>query len=141
MRLTDLDPEFVRWEDRVITNNVVPPEFDTGTEEGAQRWRDAGYPSVPKTGPVTFLPAVATLAEAQGVEFDCPVCRNGHRIQVAFQGRGVLDHQATRDKEGRPTRWAVSGTGLADLTLSPSVDCTPGNPKCWHGHIQNGQIV
>ena len=34
-----------------------------------------------------------------------------------------------------PTRWTISGTGLDDLTLSPSVDVI-----CWHGYITNGEI-
>jgi hypothetical protein len=36
------------------------------------------------------------------------------------------------------TRWQVSGTGLSDLTLSPSVDV--GEPSCWHGHITDGEV-
>lgn len=141
MRLADLEPEFIRWEDRVTTTQRVRPEFNTGTPEGMEAWRAAGYPSEPHTGPVTHLLRVETLAEAQGVEFNCPRCASGHRIAVAFAGRGVLDHQGTRDKNGRPTRWQVSGTGLHDLTLSPSVDCTPSNPNCWHGHIRNGEVT
>lgn len=90
----------------------------------------------------TFLPKAATLAEAQGVIFDCPVCKNpGHSIQVAFRDRGVLDHHGTRGKDGQPTRWqVVAGTGFEDLTLSPSIDLTPWKPSCWHGHITNGEI-
>lgn len=42
------------------------------------------------------------------------------------------------DPTKRP-RWTMSGTGLGDLTLSPSVDV--GTPSCWHGHIQNGSVT
>lgn len=57
-------------------------------------------------------------------------------------------------------RWQMTGTGLDDLTLSPSIDCTRENPEhtaarlavglkpgecspghmCWHGWIQNGEV-
>jgi hypothetical protein len=36
------------------------------------------------------------------------------------------------------TRWQMSGTGLSDLTLSPSVDV--GEPSCWHGYITQGEV-
>jgi hypothetical protein len=38
-----------------------------------------------------------------------------------------------------PSRWMVSGTGLNDLTLSPSVN--NGNDSCWHGYITDGIIT
>lgn len=141
-RLIDLDPEFIRWEDRVITQNRVAPGFDGASEESMHRWVAAGRPTVPHTGPVTHLIQVHSLSEAQGIEFDCPKCRvsaRSHRIHVAFAGRGVLDHQATRSTDGTPTRWqVVGGTGLDDLTLSPSIDLTHADPNCWHGFITNG---
>lgn len=136
MKLTDLEPEFIRWEDRVETTRVVPPEYVNDTAA----WRAAGSPTVERTGPVTYSPKAETLADAQGVEFLCPKCANGHHIAVAFAGRGALDHHGSRDSGGRPTRWQVSGTGLGDLTLSPSVDCTASDPNCWHGFVTNGEI-
>lgn len=87
------------------------------------------------------LSEVPTLSQAQGVMFRCPVCAGGHQVMVAFKNRGVLDHQGTHAKDGRPTRWEVSGTSLADLTLKPSVDCTPSDPNCWHGFITNGEVT
>lgn len=37
-------------------------------------------------------------------------------------------------------RWTiVSGSGLVDLTLTPSIDV--GNPSCWHGYIKNGIVT
>jgi hypothetical protein len=33
----------------------------------------------------------------------------------------------------------MDGTGLSDLTLSPSVDV--GEPSCWHGFIRNGEVL
>lgn len=101
MKLTDLEPEFHRYETR--------PDGE-------------------------YLPDAATVADAQGIMFVCPACKT-HHIQVAFRNRGVLDHQGSHGKDGKPTRWAVSGTGFADLTLQPSVDC-----GCWHGFVTNGEI-
>ncbi len=115
MKLTDLDAEFFRW---------------------------AEYDGSDGLGKRTCIPHVATLAEAQGVIFDCPVCRSpGHSVMVGFRDRGVPAHLGTRDLAGNQTLWQVSGTGLHDLTLQPSVDCTPSNPKCWHGFVTNGSIT
>jgi len=36
-------------------------------------------------------------------------------------------------------RWQMSGTGLHDLTVHPSV--AVGSPECWHGWIQNGEVT
>lgn len=44
----------------------------------------------------------------------------------------------SRDGSHRP-RWEMSGTGLADLTLSPSVDVD--TPSCWHGFITQGKVT
>lgn len=113
MKLIDLEPEFIR--------------FNELEHEGIIK---------------TCLQEVETLAEAQGVFLDCPVCQRSHSIMIAFADRGVLDHQGTRSTDGRPTRWTVAGgTGLHDLTLTPSIDCTPSNPSCWHGFITNGEVT
>lgn len=80
------------------------------------------------------------LAEAHGVRFRCPgsAC-NGHVVSVSFAGRGVPDHLGSHDRDGRPSRWSVAGTGLDDLTLTPSVDV--GTPSCWHGFVTNGSAA
>lgn len=45
----------------------------------------------------------------------------------------------SRDPNAPRPRWQfVSGSSLADLTLSPSV--AVGSPECWHGWIQNGEV-
>lgn len=73
MRLSDLDPEFIRWEDRMETVQVAVG--DTRTAEGLAAWIAAGRPATPEIRPRTYLPTVTTLAEAQGIEFDCPQCQ------------------------------------------------------------------
>jgi hypothetical protein len=93
---------------------------------------------------------VDTLAEAQGIWFLCPKCfaANGgavgtHAIDVSFAGRGVADNQGSHGRDGQPTRWAVSGTGFEDLTLSPSIDLAGRDGKgcCWHGFVTHGEAA
>lgn len=143
MKLTELDPEFIRWEDINLPHKYATME--TNTPEKMEAWKKAGYPIIEKMEATSCLRTVHSLAEAQGIEIDCPVCKGpgkSHRIHVPFKDRGILDHQGTHDSNGRPTRWSiVSGTWFTDLTLSPSIDCTKSNPKCWHGFITNGEIT
>jgi Family of unknown function (DUF6527) len=112
MKLTELEPRFVRYETRP----------------------DGQY--------LVHVP----LAAAQGIEFLCPVCfaRNRgpvgtHLIEVTFADRGARPEQGSHGRDGQPTRWVVSGTGVADLTLTPSIDTTPG--CTWHGFVTNGQVT
>lgn len=90
------------------------------------------------------------VAKVHGVMFLCPKCftANGgavgtHSVICWFRGRGVPDTEAPL-----PGRWAVAGTGLQDLSLSPSILLT-GDTKCgpvngdvsgWHGFITNGEV-
>jgi len=83
---------------------------------------------------------VDTLADAQGIYFTCPVCADGHMVGVTFRGRGVPDDLGSSDGE-KPTRWAVEGTGFADLTLSPSIDLTRRNACTWHGWVRGGSVT
>ena len=71
--------------------------------------------------------------EAQGIFFECPRCPSGHGVLVWFDGRDVPAAMT-------PTpRWKMSGTGLDDLTLQPSI--LLAQPCGWHGFITNGEIV
>lgn len=83
----------------------------------------------------------ATFEQAQSIWFQCPVCRGarGHHVLVSFAGRGLADDQGSQNRDNKPSRWRVSGTGIDDLTLEPSVDCTPGCP--WHGWVRNGEVT
>jgi hypothetical protein len=89
---------------------------------------------------------VATFAEAQGILFTCPSCyrKNGnsdvgvHSVLVWFRDRGVPD-----DAVPKPARWAASGTGISDLTLSPSINLATDERSRdeWHGFITNGVVT
>jgi len=78
---------------------------------------------------------------AQGIQFLCPACfvANGgsygtHAVRCWFRGHSVPD-----DEKPGPARWAMSGTGLADLTLTPSVLLLGG---CgWHGFVTSGSVT
>ncbi len=49
------------------------------------------------------------------------------------------DHGPVNKTDGKTRpRWTMSGTGLHDLTITPSVDV--GKDSCWHGFITNGEI-
>jgi hypothetical protein len=81
------------------------------------------------------------FSEAQGIIFACPhhYQKNGgligtHSILVWFEGRG-----APADYTPLP-RWTANGTGFDDLTITPSIDLTRGEPDEWHGFITNGEI-
>jgi len=81
------------------------------------------------------------IEDAQGVMFLCPKCYRAkggpvgtHSVLCWFRNRDVPDAELPG-----PARWTVSGTGLADLTLAPSVHLLP--PSCgWHGWIQDGEV-
>jgi hypothetical protein len=83
---------------------------------------------------------VDALAQAQGVWFLCPKCftANGgaagtHMVLCWFRDRGV-----PAEVTPGPARWVVTGTGLDDLTLSPSIQLL-GACK-WHGFIVAGAV-
>jgi hypothetical protein len=137
MRLTELEPRFIRYIDR-----VEPREFAVGDP---LTWRARGCPSERRVVTVHYTHRVEALAEAQGIEFLCPVCfakNRGavgtHWCEVSFEGRGVKPAQGSHTDKGLPSRWTVSGTSLANLTLMPSIKLEGG--CAWHGYITNGGI-
>lgn len=93
---------------------------------------------------------------AQGVYFQCPKCAEGkppgepdgigfagaHYIRICFANpRSAPVAPVEFDKN---PRWTMSGTGLDDLTLSPSINLdVPGNGDgCrWHGWVKNGDAA
>ena len=91
------------------------------------------------TGPQSFQCGV-NMAEAQGVMFLCPTCykKNGgsvgtHSVIVWWKDPGAL-------LDGNPT-WNMTGTGLDNLSLSPSIDLTKSPGGCWHGFVTNGEAT
>ena len=75
---------------------------------------------------------VKTLAEANGVMFDCPKC--GRHSVLCW------DRTIPQPITPGPGRWDMTGTGIADLTLSPSVNLEPHGCQ-WHGWVRNGDAA
>jgi hypothetical protein len=138
MKLRDLDPWFIRYESRIETWERVLGD--------PLKWK-SGDPTESVTGPREYMVKVETLAEAQGIFFQCPKCaaiahqpgRGPHYVQVTFAGRGATNAQGCHGKSGEPTRWEVSGTGFDDLTTKPSILLYGGCE--WHGFITNGDAA
>lgn len=137
MRLLDLEPHFLRYEEREDTWKVC--------RENHEHTDDCGEVV---TGPRPFYVFVDTIAEAQGIEFLCPKCftENGgtvgtHSVICWSRSRGVPEHA-----EPNPGRWTLAGTGYADLTLNGD---PPGNARsvlltggcAWHGFITDGEAA
>lgn len=77
---------------------------------------------------------VDSFDEADGVIFDCPACAGDHPILV-WSSKAPPGLAA--DMDGK--RWTMTGTGLHDLTLSPSVLLLSG---CrWHGVVTSGEVT
>lgn len=126
MKLTELEPQFCRYEER----SVPKDEFVDGVM----------HPS----GIAVYYVDVETLGEADGISFLCPKCfqANGgpigtHSVICWFEGH-VRD-----DVQPKPGRWNPTGSGYGDLSFVPgrkshSVLLLGG--CAWHGFITNGEI-
>lgn len=119
MKLTLLEPQFVRHTRELQTREYCVPPFE-------------------RTAEVEVTHDVASIGDAQGIRLLCPKCfvANGgagdtHSLLLWFRDRGVAE-----DATPGPGRWAIDGTGYDDLSLSPSVHVTSG---CgWHGYGTGG---
>jgi hypothetical protein len=143
MRLTELEPQFFRYDIRVEKYRVVDGEWVTDKNDyilNCGRWwkdlndEERGTIGTREIeGPREYHVNVDTLAEAQGIRFLCPICftnkENGvHSVLMPFAERG---HTA-------PHMWNVSGSGYHDLSTTPSYLIVGG---CnWHGYITNGEV-
>jgi hypothetical protein len=74
---------------------------------------------------VTLAELDPKLSDTGFLRFDCPTCRT-HGIRVPLA--------PAVDQYGQS--WQHTGEFPDTLTLMPSVDA-----GCWHGFIQDGQIV
>ncbi len=77
---------------------------------------------------------VDAMADADGVIFDCPGCRE-HSVLVFFEDAPANPFPANPGGK----RWQHTGTGLDDLTTTPSIHLLSG---CrWHGWLRDGAAV
>lgn len=88
---------------------------------------------------LTKLRKVETLQEANGVMFVCPACYVAKGNTVIGAHRVLCFDPSVPVEWGQgPGRWPMTGTGLHDLTLTPSVLLMGG---CgWHGFITQGEV-
>lgn len=137
LRLLDLNPRFIRYEEKL----------DTWIEVDRQPMAGELVDSVPThqvTGMRAYWQWVDTIVEAQGVEFLCPKCfaANGgnvgtHVVVCWSRSRGVPDKA-----EPGPGRWRLVGTCFGDLSLMEE----PGQSRsvalrggcAWHGYVTDG---
>lgn len=143
MRLVQLKPQFYRYEERLEDIDKVDPAFAWNgkayVNAAGQTWAEAGYPKVTVNGPREYLVPVASLPEAHGIMFLCPLCfqNNGggegtHHVHMPFANRGV-------DPAKHQHQWNAEGTGIEDLTTTPSYLIIGG---CgWHGYLTNGEAT
>jgi|SRR6478736_8270395 len=86
-----------------------------------------------------------SFGEAQGILFLCPSCyrKNGnsdigvHSVLVWFKDRGVPDTAEPL------ARWQLSGTSMADVTITPSINLATDEHSRdeWHGYVTNGHAT
>lgn len=114
-------------------------------------WFSAGFIRN-TTAKGTYYGDLLNIVGADGVRFWCP-CGYGkpefpidgarpHMVEVSFANpigcQPAPADAGSQSRNGGPSRWQMTGTGLDDLTLSPSVAVGP--PECWHGYITNGEV-
>ena len=130
--IDDLRGQFFQCEESNETYNSIVGDEKT--------WRERGCPTEPVTGPRIAFINVDSLSEADGVRFLCPKCFSvnkgeigTHRIHIYFSGKN------TPPSVNNGVRWDVTGTGLHDLTITPSI--LLGTGCAWHGFITNGEAT
>ena len=84
--------------------------------------------------------AVDSLAAATGLWFLCPKCFRENGGIIGTHMVICWDPTVPQTVLPGPGRWAMTGTGLDDLTLSPSVNLS--GPGCgWHGFVKDGEVT
>lgn len=124
MRLTDLDPHFVKREIRPCAGHAV---------------EDCGV-----TSPHTqheYHVFIDSMDDADGVWFDCPKCFLANGGPVGTHAILCWRPRVPPGIDPSPGRWELQGTGMADLTLvagSSSIALQGGCAA--HFYIRNGAI-
>lgn len=115
MRLTELEPQFVRYENRSGEKYTIPVQ------------------SAAESQGIWFLCPVC-FAKNGG-----PV--GTHMVDVTFRDRGVPDDLGSHGTDGQPTRWGVTGDSYENLSTQPSIHL-PSEGGCqWHGFVTNGEVL
>lgn len=81
----------------------------------------------------------ATFEDNDGIFFLCPMCFKLNDGRIGTHGVICWKPSVPLEKLPGPGRWNQTGTGVHDLSLSPSIQLIGG---CnWHGFITNGEAV
>lgn len=117
---------------RIRNEDGTPYTFQQS--QGLRFWCPCGYGTVDKNGEELFP---LDLSHNKGrphaciIVFKCPPC-------------GIVTPEnfgpSSRQMNNIHPRWSiVGGTGLHDLSLTPSIAI--GDPECWHGYITDGKFT
>lgn len=138
MKVIELEARLMRYETKIEPRSMVVGDHAT--------WHERGCPTEEVIGPRTYLTPVDNFADAQLIFLLCPVCftKNGgavgtHGLTVSFRDRGCKADEGVLGPNGVRIYWAVSGTGLDDITTDPSILMLAGCHA--HFYIRNGEIV
>ncbi len=135
MRLVELEPEFIR---RVVVPNT--PTRVIANYEAWQAGREEQRIETVLRDQVQHH-VVATLAEAEGIFFLCPVCFKANGGPVGTHGIICWTPKVPPDAQPGPGRWELVGSSFEDLSLragSSSIKLTGGCEA--HFHVTNGNI-
>jgi hypothetical protein len=137
--LTELKAQFMRVEIRMEPRERVKPEVWAVRKEGP--WAESDFET--SVRPCQYYIPVDTLAEAQGLYFNCPLCHEAgqdHLVSVGLAGRAPPDTFSKNDK-GEDSRWSIlAGTGFKDLQLSPSIWLKTIGGCGWHGFVGHAGV-
>ena len=124
MRLSELEPQFLRREERI--------------EEWTRRKEDGTNEQV--TGPREYQVFVE-LQDADGISFLCPKCFEQNKGSIGTHSVLCWTPKVPPNVDPKPGRWNLVGTSYEDLSLvagSSSVLLTSGCMA--HFVVQNGNV-
>ena len=135
MRLTELEPEFMRHERRVEFGRLLKPGIDPLRGD----WKDEDFEE--REHDVYYHINVDKISEAQGIMFLCPKCFVENRGSVGTHRVLCWRPCVSQDVPPVPGRWEFSGTGYEDLTLTAGSSSILLQGGCGaHFFITNGEI-
>ena len=140
MKLRDLDAVLIRSTSRVGSVKVVKPGIDP--QRG--NWTEDDFITVERMQ--HSWNEVDSIAEAHGIQFNCPKCSDGERGHIVICWSRSAG--APEDIPPLPGRWSLHGTSIYDLTLDGDVGNANSNRSVQlqggcnaHFHVTNGEIV
>jgi hypothetical protein len=64
----------------------------------------------------------------------------GKRLPLVVRLPNGLDFVVDSPASGQTSGWTVTGEAPS-ITVSPSINCWPGDPHGWHGFLQSGVLT